>query len=98
MTIQTFLRAFWLSQYEFNNLNQDQKKIVARERLKVKNGKRDNEKVFEEIIKEILADEKVKREERDIKSHNSKIDALIAQKQDEELTKMSIDDLIKLNK
>ena len=53
MTIQTFLRAFWLSQYEFNNLNQDQKKIVARERLKVKNGKRDNEKVFEEIIKEM---------------------------------------------
>jgi len=38
------------------------------------------------------------REAKEIKAHNEKIDALIAQKQDSELAEKSIEDLIKLRK
>jgi len=38
------------------------------------------------------------KEAKEIKAHNEKIDALIAQKQDQKLTEMSVDDLMKLRK
>jgi len=38
------------------------------------------------------------REAKEIKAHNEKIDALIAQKQDQQLGEMSVEDLMKLRK
>ena len=38
------------------------------------------------------------REAKEIKAHNEKIDTIIAQKQDQKLTEMSVEDLMKLRK
>lgn len=55
-----------------------------------------------EIMKEVYQLRKAEldlvKQAKEIKEHNAKIDALIAQKQDESLTSMSIEDLIKLRK
>ena len=55
-----------------------------------------------EIMKEVYQMRKAEleavREAKEIKAHNEKIDALIAQKQDQKLTEMSVEDLMKLRK
>ena len=55
-----------------------------------------------DVLKEIYQTKKAAEDAidnaKEIKSHNAKIDTLIAQKQEEDLSKMSIEDLMKLRK
>ena len=54
--------------------------------------------VIKQLYTEIVTREKESKEALDVKAHNAKIDALIAQRQDDELGKLSLDELQKLRK
>jgi hypothetical protein len=54
--------------------------------------------VVKQLYSEILLKEKESKEAIDVKAHNAKIDALIAQKQEDELSKLSLEELQKLRK
>lgn len=54
--------------------------------------------VMKEIYQLRKSELEAVREAREIKEHNAKIDALIAQKQNQELEEMSIEELMKLRK
>lgn len=54
--------------------------------------------VMKEIYQLRKSELEAVREAKEIKAHNEKIDTLIAQKQDQKLTEMSVEDLLKLRK
>lgn len=58
ITLKEFIRKFFGQRLQwpvisYNQLTQDQKKIIAKEFLKFKNGERNNDRVFEEVLQSI---------------------------------------------
>jgi hypothetical protein len=55
-------------------------------------------KILKDVFLTKREEADIKRDEAKVKSHNEKIDMLIAKKQDEELESLSLEDLEKLRK